>query len=86
MLHEKSEDILKGLYKSASFVVQAIAFKETRNYIKHLSELRNVVTHEERTIIEIFLNLKNDGTVDFHLMSEALFAWSRKWIVKGSAL
>ena len=24
MLHEKSEDILKGLYKSASFVVQAI--------------------------------------------------------------
>ena len=31
-----------------------------------------------------FLNLKNGGTVDFHLMSEALFAWSRKWIVKGS--
>ena len=26
MLHEKSEDILRGLYKSASFVVQAIAF------------------------------------------------------------
>ena len=84
MLHEKSEDILKGLYKSASFVVQAIAFKETRNYIKHLSELRNVVTHEERTIIEIFLNLKNGGTVDFHLMSEALFAWSKKWIVSES--
>ncbi len=60
MLHEKSEDILKGLYKSASFVVQAIAFKETENYIKHLSELRNVVTHEERTIIEIFLNLNRN--------------------------
>ena len=27
MLYEKSEDILRGLYKSASFVVQAIAFK-----------------------------------------------------------
>ena len=27
MLHEKSDDILHGLYKSASFVVQAIAFK-----------------------------------------------------------
>ena len=84
MLHEKSEDILKGLYKSASFVVQAIAFKETRNYIKHLSELRNVVTHEERTIIEIFLNLKNGGAVDFHLMSEALFTWSKKWISENS--
>ena len=34
MLHEKSEDILKGLYKSASCVVQAIAFKQTRKYIK----------------------------------------------------
>ena len=86
MLHEKSEDVLKALYKSASFVVQAIAFKETENYIKHLRELRNVVTHEERTIIDIFLNLKNGGTVDFHLMSEALFAWSRKWIVKDSSL
>ncbi len=31
MLHEKSEDILRGLYKSASFVVQAIAFKQTGN-------------------------------------------------------
>ena len=27
MLHEKSEDILRDLYKSASFVVQAIVFK-----------------------------------------------------------
>ena len=29
MLHEKSEEILKGLYKSASFVVQAICYQET---------------------------------------------------------
>ena len=27
MLHTKNEDILKGLYKAASFVVQAIVFK-----------------------------------------------------------
>ena len=31
MLHEKNEDILRGLYKSASFVVQAIVFKQTGN-------------------------------------------------------
>ena len=31
MLHEKSEDILKGLYKSASFVVQAIALCKQAN-------------------------------------------------------
>ena len=27
MLHEKSEDVLRGLYKSASFVIQTIVFK-----------------------------------------------------------
>jgi len=27
MLHEKSEEILRGLYKSKSFVIQAITFK-----------------------------------------------------------
>ena len=84
MLHEKSEDILKGLYKSASFVVQAIAFKQTRKYIKYLSELLNVVTTDERMIVETFLNLKNGGTIDFNLMSEALFAWSKKCIVESN--
>ena len=84
MLHEKSEDILRGLYKSASFVVQAIAFKQTRKYIKYLSELLNVVTTDERLIVETFLNLKNGGTIDFNLMSEALFAWSKKCIVEGN--
>ena len=82
MLHEKSEDILKGLYKSASFVVQAIVFKQTGKYIKRQSELRDVVSADERVIVDTFLNLKNGGTVDFNLMSEALFAWSKKCIVE----
>ena len=86
MLHEKNEDILQGLYKSASFVVQAIAFKQTGKYIKYLSELLNVVTTDERTIIETFLNLKNGGTIDFNLMSEALFAWSKKCIVEANEI
>ncbi len=80
MLHEKSEDILKGLYKSASFVVQAIAFMQTGKYVKHQRELRDVVSTEEMVIVDTFLNLKNGGTADFNLMSEALFAWSKKWI------
>ena len=84
MLHEKSEDILKGLYKSASFVVQAITFKQTGRYIKHQIELRDVVSTDEMDIIDTFLNLKNGGTVDFKSMSEALFAWSKKWISENS--
>ena len=80
MLHEKSEDILRGLYKSASFVVQAIAFKQTGNYIRHQKELLKVVSSDERDIVKTFLNLKNGEIVDFILMSETLFAWSKKWI------
>ena len=80
MLHEKSEDILKGLYKSASFVVQAIAFKQTGKYIKHQSELLNVVSADERVIVDTFLTLKNGGTIDLNLMSETLFTWSKELI------
>ena len=84
MLHEKNEDILRGLYKSASFVAQAIAFKQTGHYISHQKELLQVVSSDERIIVETFLNLKNGGIVDFNLMSETLFAWSKKWILENS--
>ena len=80
MLHEKSEDILQGLYKSASFVVQAIVFKQTGNYIKYQEELLKFVSSDELVIVENFMNLKNGGTVDFSLMSETLFDWAKKWI------
>ena len=80
ILHEKSEDILRGLYKSASFVVQAIAFKQTGNYISHQKELLHVVSYDERVIVETFLDLKNGGTVDFNLMSETLFGWAKQWV------
>lgn len=80
MLYEKSEDILRGLYKSASFVIQAIVFLQTGNYIKHQKELLRVVSSDERVIVDTFLKMKQCGAVDFNLMSEALFAWSKKWI------
>ena len=82
MLHEKSEDILRGLYKAASFVVQAIAFQETGNYISHQKDLLPVVSSDERVIVETFLHLKNGGTLDFSFMSETLAAWSQKWIAE----
>ena len=80
MLHEKSEEILKGLYKSASFVVQAICFKETGSYIKKQNDLLEKVSPAERVIIENFLSLKNGDKVDFIEMSNTLFKWSKKWI------
>ena len=84
MLHEKSEDILRDLYKSASFVVQAIVFQQTRKYIKHQKELLSIASPDEQTIVNTFLNLKNAGSVDFIPMSETLFAWAKKWITENN--
>ena len=82
MLHEKNEDILRGLYKSASFVIQAIVFKQTGKYISHQKDMLKIVSHDERVIVETFLNLKNGGAVEFNTMSEMLFIWAKKWIKK----
>ena len=84
MLHEKSEDILRGLYKSASFVVQAIAYKQTGSYINRQKELLQVVSSNEQVIVETFMNLKIGGAIDFNLMSEILFYWSKKWLSENS--
>ncbi len=82
LLHTKNADILKGLYKAASFVVQAIVFKQTGNYIKHQNQLLQESLPEERIVLETFLRYKNGETIDFNSASEILFEWSKKWISK----
>lgn len=82
MLYEKSEDILKELYKAASFVVQAIVFKQTGAYVIHQKDLLSVVSEDALAIVEGFLRMKNGDAIDFVSMSETLFAWAKKWIVE----
>ena len=84
MLHEKSDEILRGLYKSASFVVQAIAFQQTGKYMKYQKELLSVVSPDEQNIVNTFLNLKNGESIDFSSMSEVLLAFAKKWIVESN--
>lgn len=80
MLYDKSEELLVGLYKAASFTVQAIAFRQTGRYIRRQSELREAVQPQERAIVDTFLYLKNGGAVEFGTMSDTLFDWCRGWI------
>ena len=82
MLHEKSEEILRGLYKSASFVIQAITFKQTGKYIRSQNDLLQIALPEERRIVNTSKSLKNGGTIDFETMSQELFVWSKGWIAK----
>ena len=80
MLYEKSEAVLRELYKSASFVVQAIAFRQAGRYFRRQKDLLPVVSDEERFIVETFISLKHGEAVAFTLLSERLFAWAKKWI------
>lgn len=80
MLHERSEEILRGLYKSASFVIQAICFQQTGRYVSRQTDLLELVSPEERALVSTFLGLKHGGRVAFDEMSEALFNWSKNRI------
>lgn len=80
MLHEKSDDILRGLYKSASFVLQAMAFKQTGRYVKSQRELIEILSPNDGAIAEIFLGLKQGDEVELEEMSATLFDWSKNLI------
>ena len=80
MLHEKSSEILRGLYKSATFVVQAIVFLQTGRYVKYQKDLFQVVMPQEKAIMETFIELKNGADIDFGKASQILFEWAQKSI------
>ncbi len=80
MLYEKSDEILRGLYKSAVFTVQAVYFQQTGNYIPRHKDLLAVVSPEDKQIVDTYLRLKSGDAVRFGEMSETLFAWAQKQI------
>lgn len=79
-VHEKSDDILRSLYKSAVFVIQAIWFYETGKYIKSKTELQNAIVPPS-AVLTTAQKLKNGEAVDFEQMSELLLNWSKTVIV-----
>lgn len=86
MLHEKSAEILKSLYKTASFVVQASVFLRTGRYFRHQTELFAVASTQEQEILQTFAYLKNGGAAKLDSMSERLFVWVKKMINNGGDL
>lgn len=78
-VHEKSEDILRSLYKSAVFVIQAVWFYETGKYIKSKTELQNAI-NPPSAVLTTALNLKNGADVRFEEMSEILINWAKTCI------
>lgn len=82
MLHEKSVEILTGLYKTACFTIRAIQFAKTGKYISRLGDLSTALDDKNGEIVRMFIALKNGQNADFNTMSEKLFNWARFYLVK----
>ena len=83
LVHEKSLDILKGLYKSAVFTLHAIVFLQTGSYEKQKDRLGSRLTSADRTILETSIGLtKRDNTSYQELVesSSLLLTWASGWI------
>ena len=78
-VHEKSDDILRSLYKSAVFVIQAVWFYETGKYFKSKAELQKAI-NPPSAVLTTAQELKNGADVKFEEMSELLINWTKACI------
>ena len=79
MIHEKSPEILKGLYKSSVFTVQAIFYLQTGTYIKKKTDLLSLLQSQEQQILKIAMDIKKKPELayaEFETLSDQLFRWS----------
>ena len=83
MVHGKSEEVLRGLYKGASFVAQAIVYRRTGRYQRHMVDVLEICSTNDHQVVDTFLKLKNGGAVDFDAMSRTLFEWAGRLIRDG---
>lgn len=79
-VHEKSDDILRSLFKAAVFVIQAVHFYESGKYVKSKAGLRKAI-NPPSVVLETECRIKNGGDTDFEKMSELLLNWAKAVIV-----
>ena len=81
IIHEKSLDILKALFKQAVFVLQAKYFYDTENYVSKKKDLIDKLEAEDKHILELYFTIKSaDKTEEFDNYSNELFVWSSRLI------
>ena len=83
ILHDKDVNILKSLYKSASFAVQALHYVRTGKYIRKKNRLIEELPDMERRLIKNYLEIRRAESIDkkeFERLSEFIFQWSQEII------
>lgn len=85
IVHEKDADILRGLYKSAGFTVQAVYYDQTGNYIRKKTKLIPVLEAKERDILQAGIAIVEQpdlAAVEFDRLSGLLFHWAAGLILE----
>lgn len=78
-LHEKSEDILRSLYKSAVFVIQAEWFLTSGKYVRSKTELQKAI-YPLSAVLDAALECKNGASLEFEKLSDLLLNWAKEVI------
>lgn len=85
MVHARDGELLKALYKSATFTIQAVAYLQTGTYRKRKKELLPVLRQPEREILESAIALKQQtdlAQAKFDRLSGELFRWTSDLIAE----
>lgn len=85
IVHEKDAGILKTLYKSAAFTVQAVHYLQTGSYVKQKAELIPALQPREREILQTGIMLRKQpdmAQAEFETLSELLFNWAAELIIE----
>ena len=86
MVHEKDAAILRELYKSARFTVQAVLYLQKGRYEKQRSRMIPLLRPQERKIMENeakirqILDERSCPDEEFAGLSDELLAWASEWI------
>ncbi len=78
MLYEKDKELLRGLYKSAAFVLQAWYYWQSGTYLRQQKVLCGLLQSPHREIMETNLRCRTGvplSDAEFSALSEQLFAW-----------
>lgn len=85
IVHGKDSEILKSLYKSAAFTVQAVYYAQTGSYIKRKVDLIPVLQRPEQEILQTCITLKQQPDLaqnKFEQLSNLLFQWAAGLLIK----
>lgn len=83
IIHEKSFDILKALYKQSVFVLQVKHFCDTDCYVVKKIDLFSKLKLKDMRILKLYFNIKTISEInqeEFYSYSNELFTWSGKLI------